>query len=60
MRKLRLCYGVAGAVVAGLMSVSVLAAENIRIGLIEPLSGPIAAVGSEALDNHVHAANQVN
>lgn len=60
MRKLKLCYGVAGAVVAGLVSLSALAAETIRIGLIEPLSGPIAAVGSEAFDNHVHAANQVN
>ncbi len=60
MRKLRLFYGITGAVVAGLMSVSALAAENIRIGLIEPLSGPIAAVGAEALDNFTHAANQVN
>ena len=60
MRKLRLFYGIAGTVVAGLMSVSVLAAENIRIGLIEPLSGPIAAVGAEALDNHTHAANMIN
>ncbi len=60
MRKLRLFYGIAGAILAGLMSVSALAAENIRIGLIEPLSGPIAAVGSEALDNFTHAANQVN
>ncbi len=60
MRKLRLFYGIAGAVAAGLMSVSALAAETIRIGLIEPLSGPIAAVGSEALDNFTHAANQVN
>ena len=60
MRKHRLFYGITGAVVAGLMSVSALAAENIRIGLIEPLSGPIAAVGAEALDNFTHAANQVN
>ncbi len=60
MRKHRIFSGVAGAVVACLMSVSTLAAENIRIGLIEPLSGPIAAIGSEALDNHIHAAEQVN
>ncbi|MEE8506017.1 MAG: ABC transporter substrate-binding protein [Kiloniellales bacterium] len=60
MRKLRLFYGITGAVAAGLMSVSALAAENIRIGLIEPLSGPIAAVGAEALDNFTHVANQVN
>ena len=60
MRKLELFCGIVGAIVAGLMSVTVLAAETIRIGLIEPLSGPIAAIGSEALDNHTHAAEQVN
>ncbi|MDH3595294.1 MAG: ABC transporter substrate-binding protein, partial [Rhodospirillales bacterium] len=60
MGKLKLAVGVAGALVACVASLSALAAENIRIGLIEPLSGPIAAVGSEALDNFNHAADRVN
>ncbi len=41
--------GFAGLVVAGLASFSATAAETIKIGLIEPLSGPIAAVGNDAL-----------
>lgn len=60
MGKLKFAAGVAGALVVGLASLSAFAAENIRIGLIEPLSGPIAAVGTEALDNFNHAADQVN
>lgn len=60
MFKLKLFYSITGAIIACLVSLPGLAAENIRIGLIEPLSGPIAAVGAEALDNHTHAADQVN
>jgi branched-chain amino acid transport system substrate-binding protein len=52
--------GLAGAIVVALTGLSAVAAENIRIGLIEPLSGPIAAVGREALDNFVYAADVVN
>jgi branched-chain amino acid transport system substrate-binding protein len=60
MAKLKLAAGLAGAILVGVASLSALAAENIRLGLIEPLSGPIAAIGSEALDNFNHAAEQVN
>ena len=35
-------------------------AESIKIGLIEPLSGPIAAVGTDALNRIRFAAEQVN
>ena len=36
------------------------AADTIKIGLIEPLSGRIAAVGKDALDAFTFAAEQVN
>jgi branched-chain amino acid transport system substrate-binding protein len=60
MGRLKFVAGLAGALAVGLAGVSTLAAENIRIGLIEPLSGPIAAVGSEALNNFNHAADWIN
>jgi branched-chain amino acid transport system substrate-binding protein len=52
--------GFAGLVVAGLASFSATAAETIRIGLIEPLSGPIAAVGNDALQAFEFNAERVN
>ncbi len=60
MGKLKLIGGVTGALFACLLSVPGLAAEAVRIGLIEPLSGPVAAVGSETLDNFSFAASEVN
>ena len=36
------------------------AAETIKIGLIEPLSGRIAAVGQDALNSFNYAADQIN
>ena len=36
------------------------AAETIKIGLIEPLSGRIAAVGQDALHSFEYAAEQIN
>ena len=39
---------------------AVAAADTVKIGLIEPLSGPIAAVGQEALDSMNAAAAAVN
>ncbi len=36
------------------------AAETVKIGLIEPLSGPIAAIGTDALQAMETAAEQVN
>lgn len=47
-------------VLVSLLSFSVQAAEPIRIGFIEPLSGPIASVGLEALDSIRLAADRVN
>ncbi len=52
--------GFAGLVAAGLVSFSANAAETIRIGLIEPLSGPIAAVGNDALQAFEFNAERVN
>ncbi len=52
--------GFAIAIVSGLVSVPAAAAENIRIGLIEPLSGRIAAVGQDALNSFQFAAEVVN
>ena len=36
------------------------AADTIKLGLIEPLSGRIAAVGQDALNQHSFAAEQIN
>ena len=52
--------GFAGLVAAGLVSFSAAAAETIKIGLIEPLSGPIAAVGNDALQAFEFNAERVN
>ena len=52
-----------GLVVGGFLaaaSTGASAAENIKLGLIEPLSGPIAAVGNDALQAFETAAEQVN
>ena len=49
---LTLCVGV-------VLSLSAFA-QPIRLGLIEPFSGPIAAIGLEALDNFEWAAEAVN
>jgi len=47
-------------VLVSLLSFSVQAAEPIRIGLIDPLSGPIAAIGLEVIQNYELAADVVN
>ncbi len=47
-------------VLVSLLSFSVQAAEPIRIGYIEPLSGPIASLGLEGLDTIRLAADRVN
>ena len=63
MRILAIIACLTGLVVGGFLtaaSTSANAAENIRIGLIEPLSGPIAAVGTDALQAFETAAEQIN
>ena len=52
--------GFAGLVAAGLVSFSAAAAETIKIGLIEPLSGRIAAVGNDALQGFEFNAARVD
>jgi branched-chain amino acid transport system substrate-binding protein len=47
-------------VLISLFAFSVQAAEPIRLGFIEPLSGPIASVGLEGLDNIKFSADRVN
>ncbi len=61
MRMKTLLTGLAGLIFAAL-SVAPASADgdDIKIGLIEPLSGPIAAVGQDALDSFQFAAEQVN
>ncbi len=43
-----------------LFSFSAQAAETVKIGLIDPFSGPIAAIGLEVIDNYRLAADAVN
>ena len=43
-----------------LFAVSVQAAETVKIGHIDPFSGPIAAVGLEGQDNFKLAIERVN
>ena len=50
----------ASLVMGGYVTVSASAAENIRIGLIEPLSGPVAAVGTDALQAFEFSADRIN
>jgi len=47
-------------VLVSLLSFSVQAAEPIKLGLIDPLSGPLAAIGLEVIDNYRLAADVVN
>ncbi len=47
-------------VLVSLLSFSVQAAEPIRLGLIDPFSGPLAAIGLETIDNYELAADAVN
>ncbi len=47
-------------VLVSLLSFSVQAAEPVRIGYIEPFSGPVASVGLEGLDNIRLSADRVN
>ncbi len=61
MRMKTLLTGLAGLIFAALPAAPAWAAEDdIKIGLIEPLSGPIAAVGQDALNSFQFAAEQVN
>ena len=60
MSKKSLLAGLAAVIVAGVTSMAVAAEDNIKLGLIEPLSGPIAAVGRDALNAFEFAADQVN
>ena len=52
--------GLALVIFSGLVSVTGALADNIRVGLIEPLSGRIAAVGQDALNSFQFAAETVN
>ena len=47
-------------VLVSLLSFSVQAAEPIKLGVIDPLSGPLAAIGLEVIDNYRLAADGVN
>jgi branched-chain amino acid transport system substrate-binding protein len=56
--------GLTGLVMGGFLAAapgnSASAAETIKLGLIEPLSGPMAAVGTDALQNFNFSAARIN
>ena len=47
-------------VLVSLFAFSVQAAEPVRIGQIDPFSGPVAAVGLEGQDNYKLAIERIN
>ncbi|MBI3993119.1 MAG: branched-chain amino acid ABC transporter substrate-binding protein [Candidatus Lambdaproteobacteria bacterium] len=49
-----------GTLLGGLSVLPAYAAEPVRLGLIEPFSGPIASIGLETLDNFNFAVEAVN
>lgn len=59
-RVTKLLLALAAAMVLTITSRGVQAADTIKIGLIEPLSGRIAAVGQDALNAFTFAAEKVN
>jgi len=50
----------AGSAVALVMTLPAAADESIKLGLIEPLSGPIAAIGQDTLDGYKYQIDVVN
>jgi len=52
--------GLAAALAAGLVAVPSLAADPVRIGFIDPLSGPFAAVGTSGLRQAQFTADEIN
>lgn len=54
-----LSFIVFGSVLLGL-SWNSAQAQSIKVAVIEPLSGPVAAVGQEAFDNLKYSADQIN
>ncbi|MEE8435005.1 MAG: ABC transporter substrate-binding protein, partial [bacterium] len=60
MKRHILMAGALGFFLAGLIMSVAFAAEPVRLGLIEPFSGPVAQVGIEAADNFEYAAEQIN
>jgi len=62
MRLMGLIACLTGLVMTGLIAVAprASAADTIKIGLIEPLSGPVAAVGTDALQNFEFSAERIN
>jgi branched-chain amino acid transport system substrate-binding protein len=60
MRFTNIRRGLAAAAAVALTSFAAQAEEPVRIGLIEPFSGPIAAVGRDTLEGYEFFANEVN
>jgi branched-chain amino acid transport system substrate-binding protein len=56
----KMMIGLSAVLAAGVVSFAASAAETIKIGLIEPFSGPIAAVGRDALEQYEFSAAQIN
>lgn len=60
MKRHILMAGALGFFLTGLIMSTGFAAEPVRLGLIEPFSGPVAVVGIETADNFEYAAEQIN
>ncbi len=60
MRFTNIRRGLAAAAAAALTSFAAQAEDPVRIGLIEPFSGPIAAVGRDTLEGYEFFANEIN
>lgn len=58
--KMKIAAGLAAVVAASVMSASASAQESIKIGLIEPLSGRIAAIGTDVLSQFKYVAADIN
>ena len=58
--KRMMATGLAGLLATAMLGGAASAAETIKIGLIEPLSGPIAAVGRDALLSYEFNAERIN
>jgi len=52
--------GAGAAVIAGMMSTTALAADTVKLGFIEPLSGPVAAVGRDLLEQFEYIVGEIN
>jgi len=56
----KLGAGLVGALTVGLLSFPAGAAESVRLAMIEPLSGPVAGIGNDVLEQLEYNAKRIN